>query len=148
MAVGDLEGAIAWAISKLGCVLVERRETQGRRSGMKSAVLRLGGLVIVLVQGTNAESQVTQFVEMHGPGVQHIGLLVRHLGQAITALEANGMEFSTPRLDGEEGLSQIFSARDPSSGLMIEFIERRNYAGFSDENVRRLFSSLEQRGVY
>ena len=147
VAVDDLAGAIEWARGKLGCALVEERETLGRRSGMKSAVLRLGGMVIVLVQGTNEDSQVTQFVDRHGPGVQHIALQVRNLGQAITTLEASGMEFSTPRLDGE-GLSQIFALRDPKTGLMIEVIERRNYAGFSDENVRRLFNSLEQRGLY
>ncbi|MBW8832791.1 MAG: hypothetical protein JF606_26020 [Burkholderiales bacterium] len=72
---------------------------------------------------------------------------VRDLGHAIDTLQARGLEFSTPRLDGE-GLSQIFGMRDPATGLMIELIERRNYTGFSDENVRRLFSSLETRQLY
>jgi len=147
VAVVDLTAAIQWAVDKLGCTLIEERETQGRYSGMKSAVVRLGGVVIVLVQGTNSESQVAQFTQRHGPGVQHVALNVRDLGHAIDTLQARGLEFSTPRLDGE-GLSQIFGMRDPATGLMIELIERRNYTGFSDENVRRLFSSLETRQLY
>jgi 4-hydroxyphenylpyruvate dioxygenase-like putative hemolysin len=31
---------------------------------------------------------------------------------------------------------------------MIELIERRNYEGFSDENVQALFKSLEERNLY
>jgi methylmalonyl-CoA/ethylmalonyl-CoA epimerase len=148
VAVVDLTATIQWAVDKLGCTLVEERETQGRRSGMKSAVVRLGGVVIVLVQGgTNSGSQVAQFTQRHGPGVQHVALNVRDLGHAIDTLQARGLELSTPRLDGE-GLSQIFGMRDPATGLMIELIERRNYTGFSDENVRRLFSSLETRQLY
>lgn len=36
----------------------------------------------------------------------------------------------------------------PASGLMIELIERRNYEGLSDENVQRLFDSLEAKQLY
>ncbi|MET3498324.1 VOC family protein [Variovorax boronicumulans] len=148
VAVADLAGAVEWAVGKLGCVLLEERETQGKFSGMKSAVLKLGGFVVVLVQGTSSESQVTQFVAHHGPGVQHIALRVQDVAQAATTLESRGMTFSTPKLDGEN-LSQIFSLRDPVTGLMIELIERRNgYTGFSDENVSRLFRSLEQRQIF
>jgi 4-hydroxyphenylpyruvate dioxygenase-like putative hemolysin len=118
VAMVDLTAAIQWAVDKLGCTLIEKRETQSRRSGMKSAVVRLGGVVVVLVQGTNSESQVAQFTQRHGPGVQHVALNVRDLGNAIDTLHARGLEFSTPRLDGE-GLSQIFAMRDPATGLMI-----------------------------
>lgn len=31
---------------------------------------------------------------------------------------------------------------------MIEFIERRDYEGFSDENIQRLFESLEEKKCY
>jgi len=147
VAVQDLGDALNFACQTLGCTLVEMRETQGRLSGMRSAVLRLGGLVLVLVEGTTDQSQVAQFVAEHGSGVQHIALRVQDLTQAIRELESTGMKFSTPRLDSE-GLSQIFSVRDGSTGLMVEFIERRNYDGFSDENVQRLFQSLEARGTY
>lgn len=147
VAVPELQAAIDWTQRCLGCVLVEQRETVGRSSGMKSAVMRLGKFVLVLVQGTNPDSQVSQFVTRHGAGVQHVALQVRDIGQAIAELQQRGMAFSTPRLDSQP-LSQIFSVRDPATGLMIEFIERRDYDGFSDENVQRLFESLEQKSLY
>jgi 4-hydroxyphenylpyruvate dioxygenase-like putative hemolysin len=147
VAVPDLGAAVAWARAKLGCELSEERETQGRHSGMKGATLRLGGLVLVFVEGIGTNSQVTQFVQRHGPGVQHIALRVQNIGQAIIALQANDLAFGTPRLDSVP-LSQIFSVRDAATGLMVEFIERRNYEGFSDENVQRLFDSLEEKQLY
>jgi methylmalonyl-CoA epimerase len=145
VAVPDLQAAVQWAQNLLGCEVIEERVTTGKHSGMKSAAVRLGALKIVFVEGTGEDSQVTQFVQRHGAGVQHIALRVQDIGQAISALPR--MAFSTPRLDCDP-LSQIFSVRDPATGLMIELIERRNYEGFSDENVQALFKSLEERNLY
>jgi methylmalonyl-CoA/ethylmalonyl-CoA epimerase len=145
VAVPDLQAAVAWATGQLGCKVIEERTTTGKHSGMKSAAVRLGALTLVFVEGTGSDSQVTQFVERHGAGVQHIALRVKDMGQAISALHT--MPFSTPRLDCEP-LSQIFSVRDPATGLMLELIERRNYDGFSDQNVQALFDSLEEKDLY
>lgn len=145
VAVPDLQAAVQWSQNVLGCQVIEERVTTGNHSGMKSAAVRLGALTIVFVEGTGSDSQVTQFVKRHGAGVQHIALRVKDIGQAISSLPH--MTFSTPRLDCEP-LSQIFSLRDPATGLMIELIERRNYEGFSDENVQALFKSLEERSLY
>jgi methylmalonyl-CoA/ethylmalonyl-CoA epimerase len=144
VAVPDLEAAVLWLKNVLGFHLDEMRETLGRSSGMKSAVMRLGPVTVVLTEGIGQNSQTTQYVETFGPGVQHVAFLVTHLGDAITAMEKNGMKFSSPRLDSD-GLSQIFSHRDASTGLMVELIERRNFNGFRDENVQRLFDSLEEQ---
>ncbi len=145
VAVPDLQSAVQWSQKILGCKVIEERATTGKRSGMKSAAVRLGALTLVFVEGTGSDSQVTQFVERHGPGVQHIALRVKDIGQAISSLPH--MAFSTPRLDCEP-LSQIFSMRDTATGLMIELIERRNYEGFSDQNVEALYKSLEKRDLY
>lgn len=147
VAVPDLEAAVAWATGKLGGRVIEQRETRGRLSGMRSAVVKLGGSVMVFVQGIGEDSQVSQFVEKHGAGVQHIALQVMDIGKAIADYETLGMAFSTPRLDSPK-LSQRFSQRDPATGLMIELIERRNYDGFSDDNVQKLFESLEGNNLY
>jgi methylmalonyl-CoA/ethylmalonyl-CoA epimerase len=147
IAVPDLEQAIQWASKLLGFEIVERRETQGGHTGMKSAVMRLGPLTFVLMEGVGQDSQITRFVDKHGAGVQHVALRVRDIGSAIVALSQDESDpFSTPRLDSD-GLSQIFVARDPATGLMIELIERRDDSGFSDENVHRLFESLEKQNL-
>lgn len=145
VAVPNLDAAVQWSQKVLGCSVIEERVTAGKRSGMKSATVRVGGLTLVLVQGTGSESQVTQFVERHGAGVQHIALRVNDIGQAISSLPH--MAYSTPRLDCAP-LSQIFSVRNPDTGLMIELIERRDFDGFSDQNVDALFKSLEERNFY
>lgn len=147
IAVPDLEKAIQWASKMLGFEIVERRETQGARTGMKSAVMCLGPLTFVLMEGIGRDSQITRFVDEHGAGVQHVALRVRDIGSAIDAMsqDDDGL-FSTPRLDSD-GLSQIFVTRDPMTGLMIELVERRDYNGFRDENVQRLFESLERQDL-
>lgn len=147
LAVPDIEASTAWMRDVLGFRLDERRETRGKNSGMKSAVLRLGPVTIVLTEGIGAQSQTTQFVESFGAGVQHVAFRVHDLGRAITAMEARGLNFNSPRLDSD-GLSQIFSHRDPSTGLMVELIERRDFDGFRDENVQRLFDTLETKQLF
>lgn len=146
LAVPDLDVAVDWVCSVLGFDLVERRETNGANSGMKSAVLRMGAITIVLTEGVGENSQTTQYIRRFGAGVQHVAFRVKDLGAAIETASGNGMRFSSPRLDSD-GLSQIFSLRNSDTGLMIEFIERRNYDGFRDENVQRLFDSLEKQGL-
>lgn len=147
IAVPDLDAAVQWVRDTLGFQVTDAKETHGRSSGMKSAVLRLGPITLVLCEGVGDSSQTTRFVQSKGSGVQHVAFRVQNLTQAISKLEASGLAFSTPRLDGD-GLSQIFSMRDAATGLMIELIERRGFDGFRDENVHRLFDSLETQDLY
>ena len=148
LAVPDLKAATSWVHQALGFDLVEQRETQGKSSGMKSAVLRLGSVTIVLTEGIGENSQTSRFVSEFGAGVQHVAFRVADLGQATEILGAKGIQFSSPRLDSDD-LSQIFSIRNEDTGLMVELIERQNgFEGFRDENVQRLFDSLETNELY
>ena len=74
MAVLGIANALHSACKTLGCVPVEKRDKQGRLSGMRSAVLRLGGLVIVLVEGATVQA-----VEQHPVAMvqqrQHAGAI-------------------------------------------------------------------------
>lgn len=148
LAVPDLQAATTWVRDVLGFSLIEERQTQGRHSGMKSAVLRTGSVTIVLTEGIGDSSQTTQFVREFGAGVQHVAFRVSDIGRAADMMRANGLEFSSPRLDSDQ-LSQIFSTRNPATGLMVELIERQGgFDGFRDENVQRLFDSLESRNLF
>lgn len=147
LAVPDLEEAIVWVRDKLGFLLEEQRVTQGKHTGMKSAVMRMGPITIVLTEGIGETSQTSKFVESFGAGVQHVAFRVNDLRDACAIMGENGLKFSSPRLDSD-GLSQIFSERDPATGMMVELIERRNFNGFRDENVQRLFDSLEEKEMY
>lgn len=146
IAVHDLEASIKFYSEVMGYQLRERRETKGEKTAMISAVMVAGPITVVLLQGTSAESQVSRFVDNYGAGVQHIAIGVENLPEMAEELKAAGMEFDTNVIEGG-GLRQIFSHRDPGSGMMFEFIERLG-GDFSDESVKNLFEQLEKKNAY
>jgi methylmalonyl-CoA/ethylmalonyl-CoA epimerase len=146
IAVRDLEVSLSWYTEVLGFTLRERRETKGKTSGMVSAVIDAGAISLVLLQGTNSESQVSMFIEEYGPGVQHVAVKVSDIEAAVTELKEAGMTFDTSII-GEGDLRQAFTRRDPQSGLMLEIIERKK-EGFADNNVSELFRQLEENKTF
>jgi methylmalonyl-CoA epimerase len=146
IAVHDLEESIRFYTNVLGFELRERRKTEGKHTAMVSAVLNAGPVTFVLLQGTSPDSQVSKFVEHFGPGVQHVAIGVQNLPAMAEELKAAGVDFDTTVIQGG-GLRQIFTKRDPGSGMMFEFIERLG-GDFSDESVQQLFMQLEQKDSY
>lgn len=146
IAVPDLESAVGWYVSGLGFQLLERRLTRGAHTSMISAVLKRGSAVLVLVQGTTPESQVSKYVNAFGPGVQHIAFEVTSLEDTVAHLRSLGIETATPPLIGS-GIRQVFLKRDASTGARIELIERAG-GDFSDESVERLFRAFEERDLF
>jgi 4-hydroxyphenylpyruvate dioxygenase-like putative hemolysin len=146
VAVPDLEAAINWYSENLGFRLVERRVTRGERTAMRSAVMVAGGAVVVLIQGTSPESQVSRFIEHFGPGVQHVAFLVRDMDEAMDRLSRAGVDADTPVLC-DTGIRQVFLRRDPGSGVRAELIERSG-GNFSDASVERLFRAFEADDLY
>lgn len=147
IAVDDLEAAARFYADVLGFEEVERRETQGTQTGMRSVVMRGGPLKVVLLEGTSPESQVSRYVEHYGPGVQHAALHVRGIEGVVEGLKSRGLEFDTGVIHAP-GLKQAFSKRDPVSGMMYELIERTGEEGFLDQNVSQLFKELEKKGSF
>jgi 4-hydroxyphenylpyruvate dioxygenase-like putative hemolysin len=147
IAVADLEPAIAFYCGTLGFQLMERRHIKGVATGMLSAELEHGGIKFVLCQGTEPGSQVSQLVENFGPGVAHVAFAVSDVGRSAEALKARGMAFDTPLIEGP-GLAQIFTARDPNSGLSFELINRSGEEAFAAENIQKLFDALETSGKF
>ena len=146
IAVQDLEESIKHYTEVLGFELKERRRTEGKVTAMISAVLKAGSVTVVLLQGTTQESQVSRFVEHFGPGVQHLAFGVENLPALTEELKAAGMEFDTTIINSP-GLRQIFSKRDPGSGMMFELIERMG-GDFSDQSVQQLFEQLEKKDAF
>ena len=146
IAVQNLEESIKLYTDVMGFELKERRRTEGKHTAMISAVLKAGPVTVVLLQGTSPDSQVSRFVENFGPGVQHVALGVQNLPEMAEELKEAGMEFDTTVIQSP-GLRQIFSKRDPGSGMMFEFIERMG-GDFSDQSVQQLFEQLEKKDSY
>jgi methylmalonyl-CoA epimerase len=147
VAVKDLEAAIAFYGGVLGMELVKRRRINGKKTGMISAEMSSGEFTIVLVQGTEPESQVARFIDEFGQGVQHVAIEVDSVNEVAEKLRERGLEFETSVITSP-GLTQIFTKRDPSSGVMLEFIERTGVDGFSEDNVTSLFEQLEKSTAY
>lgn len=146
IAVKNLEESIKFYADVLGFELKERRRTEGKQTAMISAVLKAGAITVVLLEGTSPESQVSRFVEHFGAGVQHLAFGVQNMPEMIDELKSSGLEFDTTIIESP-GLRQIFSKRDPGSGMMFEFIERMG-GDFSDQSVQNLFEQLEQKSSF
>lgn len=146
IAVDDLEASIDLYCSALGLKVLERRRTEGKKSSMVSAVLEGAGIPIVLVQGCEAESQVSRFVEHKGTGVQHIAFRVERLEPGIAQLADRGIEPAVPIIEGE-GIRQVFMSADDRTGARLELIER-NGGTFNEQSVRQLYLAFEDRDLY
>ena len=147
IAVIDLESAIDYFCNILGFTMTKRRVITGQKTGMRSAEIEHNNIKFVLCQGTEPESQVSRLVNNFGPGVAHIAFRVNNVDNVKDTLEKEGVKFDTTVIRGA-GLSQIFSSRDPNSGLSFEFIERGEEHGFLEENVNELFAQLERADAF
>src|SRR5271165_1500136 len=107
IAVTDLDEAVRWYCENLGFVEVERRLTQGNTTAMMSAVMKSGAAVVVLLQGTSPDSQVSKFVEKFGPGVQHLAFSVTNLDSALERLQQRGAAADIDIVEGV-GIRQVF----------------------------------------
>jgi chorismate mutase-like protein len=147
IAVRDLEQAIAYYGGVLGFELKERRQISGRISGMDSAVMEAGGVKFVLVQGDSPESNVSRYIEAYGPGVQHVAIEIPDAEEALADMQARDVNLLTGIINGP-GLDQIFTKREPNSGMQLEIIARAENEGFDPRNVQELFEAMERENVF
>jgi len=147
IAVRDLDQAISYYGDVLGFECKERRQISGRISGMDSAVMEAGGVKFVLVQGDSPESNVSRYIEAYGPGVQHVAIEIPDAEEALADMQARGVDLLTGIINGP-GLDQIFTKREPSSGMQLEIIARAENEGFDPRNVQELFEAMERENVY
>ncbi|NQZ20710.1 MAG: VOC family protein [Colwellia sp.] len=148
IAVVDLDEALFLYEGILGFELLKKREVKGEFSGMIAAELDAHGFNIVLIQGTGETSQVSQYVNEYGPGVQHIAIEVEDMDSLVETLESKGMEFATNIINGKN-LMQIFTKRNRNCGMMFEFIKKLNSdSEFEKNSIQDLFEQLEANGAY
>lgn len=148
IAVHDIEEALFLYQGILGFNLVNRRVVEGEFSGMIAAELDAHGFNIVLIQGAGDKSQVSQYVNEYGPGVQHVAIEVDDMDCLISTLQSKGLEFATNVIQGKE-LLQIFTKRNKNCGMMLEFIKKQTVdSEFEKNNIQELFEQLEANGAY
>lgn len=147
IAVRNIEAAVELYTYCFGFTLEKRRQIKGRYSGMNSAELNAGQFSIVLVEATEPESQIARYINDYGPGVQHIAIEVENIQETEVRLREKGISFATSIIKGDS-LLQLFTKRDPNTGMMFEFIERKSTTGFEAGNIQELFHQLEESNAY
>jgi methylmalonyl-CoA/ethylmalonyl-CoA epimerase len=111
-------------------VMWSARDVGGEKSSMDTVVVQRGAAKIALMQGRDKamKSQINEFIEKYGQGVQHFALEVDDIQAVCREWEAHGVKFSGPLKEGRDGfgpLRQRFTCPlFPGSGLFIELTQR------------------------
>ena len=147
IAVRDLDAAIETFTKRYGFRVMDRRPVTGSMSGMEVAAIEAGDITLVLVMGTDPQSNVTRYIEHYGPGVQHLALLVDGLPEVHADLKERHANLLTDIVNAP-GLRQAFTRRDSNTGMQFEFLERSNINEFEEDNIRQLYDAMDNEDVY
>lgn len=135
-------------------VIWSARDVGTEKSSMDTVVVQRGSAKVALMQGRNktTKSQISQFVERYGQGVQHFALEVDDIEAACREWETHGVQFSGSVKEGRDGfgpLKQRFTfPLFPGSGLFIELTQRvhgdEKAKTFVRSTVESLYKDIEQ----
>lgn len=129
-------------------VIWSARDVGSDKSSMDTVVVQRGNAKIALMRGRDKtmQSQINQFIEKYGQGVQHFALEVDDIEAACREWEAHGVKFSGPLKEGRDGfgpLKQRFTyPLFEGSGLFIELTQRQHGDEKAKTFVRSTVESL------
>lgn len=129
-------------------VIWSARDVGSDKSSMDTVVVQRGNAKIALMRGRDKtmKSQINQFIEKYGQGVQHFALEVDDIEAACREWEAHGVKFSGPVKEGRDGfgpLKQRFTyPLFEGSGLFIELTQRQHGDEKAKTFVRSTVESL------
>lgn len=129
-------------------VIWSARDVGTDKSSMDTVVVQRGAAKIALMQGRDkaTKSQISEFIEKYGQGVQHFALEVDDIEAVCGEWEAQGVKFCGPLKEGRDGfgpLKQRFTyPLFPSGGLFIELTQRTHGGEQAKTFVRTTVESL------
>ncbi|HEX8750243.1 MAG TPA: VOC family protein [Nitrospira sp.] len=129
-------------------VIWSARDVGTEKSSMDTVVVQCGAARIALMQGRDKtmKSQISDFIERHGQGVQHFALEGDDIEAVCREWEAHGVKFSGPVKEGRDGfgpLKQRFTyPLFPGGGLFIELTQRDHGQERAKTFVRSTVESL------
>lgn len=149
LCVNDLEAAEHLFTKILGFEVVwSARDVGSKQSSMDTLVVQRGDAKIALMQGRDkaVKSQITEFIEKYGQGVQHVAIEVDDIEAVCREWEANGVHFSGSLKEGRDGfgpLKQRFTyPLFPGSGIFLELTQRQHGNEQSKTFVRGTVEAL------
>ena len=135
-------------------VIWSARDVGGDTSSMDTIVVQRGNAKVALMQGNNkhGKSQICEFIEKYGEGVQHIAIEVDDIERVSKEWEARGVKFSGAIKDGCDGvgpLRQRFTYQlFPGCGMFLELTQRKHGQAqsktFARDVVESLYRDIEQ----
>jgi methylmalonyl-CoA/ethylmalonyl-CoA epimerase len=149
LCVKNLEAAEYLFTKILGFdVIWSAHDVGSEKSTMDTVVVQRGSAKIALMQGRNkaVPSQICEFIDKYGQGVQHIAVEVDDIEAVCREWEAHGVRFSGDLKDGRDGfgpLKQRFTyPLFAGSGVFLELTQRRHGEETSKTFVRGTVESL------
>jgi methylmalonyl-CoA/ethylmalonyl-CoA epimerase len=155
LCVENLEAAEYLFTKILGFeVIWSARDVGSDKSSMDTIVVQRGNAKVALMQGRDkaVRSQISEFIEKYGQGVQHIAIEVDDIEKVCREWEEQGVKFSGPLKEGRDGfgpLKQRFTyPLFPGSGLFFELTQRQHgneqSRTFVRGTVEALYKDIEQ----
>ncbi|GHV58053.1 methylmalonyl-CoA epimerase [Bacteroidia bacterium] len=91
---------------------------------VKTAFFKVGQTKIELLEPTSEDSTIAKFIEKKGEGVHHIAFAVPNVAEALSAVEAKGVQLidKAPR-GGAEGLSIAFLHPKSTGSVLTELCQ-------------------------
>lgn len=88
--------------------------------------LHLDNCDIELLEGTDAESPITKFIEKKGEGIHHISFGVSDIQNKLDKVKADGVKLinESPRIGADEMLVAFLHPKSTNS-VLIEFTEKQ-----------------------
>jgi len=149
LCVENLEAAEFLFTKILGFEVIWSAQDVGTdKSSMDTVVVQRGTAKVALMQGRDKimKSQISEFIEKYGQGVQHFALEVDDIDAVSREWEAHGVKFSGPVKEGRDGfgpLKQRFTySLFPGSGMFIELTQRQHGDEQAKTFVRSTVESL------
>jgi methylmalonyl-CoA/ethylmalonyl-CoA epimerase len=121
LAVKDLEKAREFYRTVLG--LESHDPIVGGDGTLRVSMIKVGEVMIELLQPVGEEGVMAKFLEKHGQGFHHICYEVEDILAAVSALKASGMDVLGEPKPGAEGLSVFLHPRG-TYGVLVEFVEK------------------------
>lgn len=135
-------------------VIWSARDVGSEKSSMDTVVVQRGSAKIALMQGNDkaVKSQINEFIEKYGQGVQHVAIEVDDIEAVCGEWEVHGVRFSGPLKEGRDGfgpLKQRFTySLFPGSGVFLELTQRKHGEEQSQtfvlETVEKLYKDIER----
>ena len=122
IAVKNLNESIQFYEEVLGLQCYHIEEVKDQK--VRTAFFQVGDTKVELLESTDPEGPIAQFIEKKGEGVHHVAYAVDNLEEKLRQAEAQGIRLidKTPRR-GAEGLDIAFLHPKSTGGVLTELCE-------------------------